>query len=177
MNGSIIALRDAAVQDRLDSAAEYQAIAVRSDAEQTARQGAVNDLNFVLQEESGSRVSTDNALESKVDDEKKVREADVSRIDTTVFNNFDTINGRVTGEINTLDGKVTTETKAREDADALKFDKTGGNVSGDITLVDSYLNFGLNWRVKASGDGSKIVFQHMKADRVWRTAIPFICAV
>ena len=58
-----------------------------------------------------------------------------------------------------------------------KFNKAGGSLSGDVTLVDSYLNFGLNWRVKASADGSKIVFQHKKADNVWRTAIPFICAV
>ena len=58
-----------------------------------------------------------------------------------------------------------------------KFNKAGGSLSGDVTLVDSYLNFGPNWRVKASADGSKIVFQHKKADNVWRTAIPFICAV
>ena len=58
-----------------------------------------------------------------------------------------------------------------------KLNKSGGDVTGALTLVDSYLNFGLNWRVKASADGSKIVFQHKKADDVWRTAIPFICSV
>ena len=55
-----------------------------------------------------------------------------------------------------------------------KLNKSGGSLTGDVKLVDSYLNFGDNWRVKASGDGSKIVFQHKKADGVWRTAVPFI---
>jgi ABC-type uncharacterized transport system fused permease/ATPase subunit len=57
-----------------------------------------------------------------------------------------------------------------------KFNKTGGSLSGEVTL-DSYLNFGSNWRVKASANGSKIIFQHKKADGVWRTALPFICSV
>jgi len=59
----------------------------------------------------------------------------------------------------------------------VKFNKAGGDLVGDVTLVDSFLNFGLNWRVKASGDGTKILFQHKKSDGVWRTALPFICSV
>ena len=57
-----------------------------------------------------------------------------------------------------------------------KFNKSGGSLSGEVTL-DSYLNFGTNWRVKASADGSKIIFQHKKSDGVWRNAIPFIASV
>jgi hypothetical protein len=68
-----------------------------------------------------------------------------------------------------LDNKIT----ALEDN---KFNKAGGSLSGEVTL-DSYLNFGTNWRVKASADGSKIIFQHKKADGVWRNAIPFIASV
>ena len=45
-----------------------------------------------------------------------------------------------------------------------KFNKAGGSLSGDVKLVDASLNFGDNWRVKASIDGSKIVFQHREAD-------------
>ncbi len=57
-----------------------------------------------------------------------------------------------------------------------KFDKVGGSVSGDIVL-DSYLQFGSNWRVKGSADGSRLVFQHKKLDNVWRNAVPFIASV
>ena len=89
---------------------------------------------------------------------------------------------------NALGGRVDTEIAARQSADTAlntsvtalqndKFNKAGGDISGTVKLVDAYLNFGDNWRVKASADGSKIVFQHRKADLVWRTAIPFICSV
>ena len=57
---------------------------------------------------------------------------------------------------------------------AFKFDKAGGNISGEVVL-DSYLNFGPNWRVKASADGSKIVFEFKRPDNIWRPALPFIC--
>ena len=56
-----------------------------------------------------------------------------------------------------------------------KRDKTDGVFDVDVKLYD-YLNFGENWRVKASSDGSKIMFQHKKLDGVWRTALPFICS-
>ena len=56
-----------------------------------------------------------------------------------------------------------------------KFNKSGGSVSGDVKLVDSFLNFGDSWRVKASGDGLRIVFEHLK-NGVWRVALPFICS-
>ena len=89
---------------------------------------------------------------------------------------------------NALGGRVDTEVTERKSADTAlntsvtalqndKFNKAGGDISGTVKLVDAYLNFGDNWRVKASADGSKIVFQHRKADLVWRTAIPFICSV
>ena len=55
-----------------------------------------------------------------------------------------------------------------------KFNKTGGNISGEVQL-DSYLNFGNSWRVRASGNGLRIVFEHLK-NGVWRTALPFICS-
>ena len=88
---------------------------------------------------------------------------------------------------NALGGRVDTEVTERKSADTAlsdsvtglhnsKFDKAGGSVSGDVTL-DSYLVFGVNWRVKGSADGSRLVFQHKKLDGVWRNAIPFIASV
>ena len=211
LNGGITGLRADAVQDRLDSAAEYQAIAVRRDAEQTARQGAVGDLNFLLSEESSSRVSADNSMNAKIDDEVLVRTSEVARIEANINDADLLINER----LNTLGMNLENEGISRNDADvelstrcdnlvtsvfnekserksedvlirasivavnedlvaesaerasavsalqSSKFDKSGGSVSGDVKLVDSFLNFGDSWRVKASGDGLRIVFEHL----------------
>jgi hypothetical protein len=45
--------------------------------------------------------------------------------------------------------------------------------SGSIVLEDSYLYFGSAWRVKASADGSRIVFEYKK-NGVWKMALPFV---
>ena len=63
---------------------------------------------------------------------------------------------------------------------ASKFDKTGGLVSGAVqvqgdVIVDSYLYFSSDWRVKGSADGKRLTFEHRK-NGVFRTALPFICA-
>ena len=123
-------------------------------AETSARESAVSDVSFLLQEESSSRVSGENALNVRVDDEKKVSSDAVS------------------AEASARESADSAEASARASADALKFDKSGGSVSGEVTL-DSYLNFGSNWRVKASADGSRIVFEYLRAG-VWRSAVPFI---
>ena len=73
-----------------------------------------------------------------------------------------------------LNGRVDNISMVVEGLQDSKASKTGATFTGDVKLEDSYLNFGDNWRVKASGDGSKILFQHKKADNVWRTAVPFI---
>lgn len=153
LTGSVDVLRGDAVQDRLNATSAYGAIDVRINDEATARQGVYNDLSFLMQEESGSRVSADNSMNDSIV----------------------AVQGEITRVENSLESKVYDESKARQDADDLKFNKSGGAISGSVSL-DSYLQFGANWRVKGSANGSKLVFEHMKADGVWRTALPFICA-
>ena len=59
-----------------------------------------------------------------------------------------------------------------------KLNKAGGVMTGDLQMNNnSYLKFSDFWRVSCSNDGSKILFQHKKADGIWRTAVPFICSV
>jgi hypothetical protein len=140
----------------------------------------LSSLSMNLENETTDRSVADMGLSSRCDDlhvsilneqtERKSNDNDLRQyIDAEV-------NERLTQKEIFLQYRRE-DSDARDIADALKLDKAGGIVTGDVTLVDSYLNFGSNWRVKASGDGSKIVFQHKKADNVWRTAIPFICAV
>ena len=112
--------------------------------EKIAIDSSISGVNFMLQEESGTRVSADTALESKISDEKS-RAEDVE---------------------GTHDSRLTS-------VEADKFDKAGGVLSGDLTIQDSYIYFGTAWRVKASADGTRIEFQYKKTD-TWKLALPFI---
>ena len=249
-----------AVQDRLD------------------RVSAFDNLNFMLSEESSSRVGADNSMNAKIDDEVLVRTSEVSRIETN-FNdanlltngrindaylalssevqaresNVNFVNSGLESEIQraqlsetNLQGQITAEITARTEADTglrayvdsnhfgesnariaengvlnqrisdeiinrendvyqvsdtlvqvssalnsrcdglnnsvtalgdSKLNKDGGVMTGDLQINNSYLKFSDFWRVSCSNDGSKILFQHKKADGVWRTAVPFICSV
>ena len=138
-------------------------------AEVTARTSAVSDeykRAFAAEsKEASDRATAVTGVQNNLNTEAKSRDdADIAlgvRIDNEFLD-------RESSET-ALDNKIT----ALENN---KFNKAGGSLSGEVTL-DSYLNFGTNWRVKASADGSKIIFQHKKADGVWRNAIPFIASV
>jgi len=56
-----------------------------------------------------------------------------------------------------------------------KYDKEGGSISGEVKL-DSYLQFGEFWRVKGSGSGDRLTFQHY-SDNQWKNSVPFISRV
>ena len=112
--------------------------------EKIAIDSSISGVNFMLQEESGSRVSADTALESKISDEKS-RAEDVE---------------------GTHDSRLTS-------VENDKLNKAGGVLSGDLTIQDSYIYFGTAWRVKASADGTRIEFQYKKTD-TWKLALPFI---
>lgn len=152
------------------------ALGARVDTEVADRVAAVSDLSTLLQEESSSRVSDGLALGVRIDDEKKVSsDAVVAEAKARADGDATEAKARSdadTAEANARTHAVAAEASLRVAGDALKLDKLGGSV-GELTL-DSYLNFGTNWRVKASSDGSRIVFQHKKADGSWKDGIPFI---
>ena len=146
----------------------------------------VNVVSMGLENESGVRSDADIQLNSRVDGVAmeiqnavmSLTEADSqlsSRIDT-VTAGLETESGERSGADVQLSNRINTLSMSVEDLQYSKFDKTGGDINGDVKLVDSYLNFGENWRVKCSADGTKILFQHKKTDNVWRTALPFICS-
>ena len=97
-----------------------------------------------LTTEAASRLSADNALGARIDTEVSDRTSALAQVVSDIGETMNT-----------------------------KFSKSGGDISGDVKLVDSYLNFGDNWRVKASADGSRIVFEYKK-NGVWKGAVPFI---
>lgn len=122
----------------------------------------VDSSNMMIGEEAGMRLAADNA-EVVARDAAILVETERARAAEVV------LDLAVAGHSTAL----SEATEARAALDLNKFDKAGGDISGNVKLVDSYLNFGDNWRVKASADGSKIVFEYLRAG-VWRTAVPFI---
>ena len=94
--------------------------------EASDRASAVTGVQNNLNTEAKSRDDADIALGVRIDNEFLSRESSETSLGNSI--------------------------SALEDN---KFNKVGGSLSGEVTL-DSYLNFGPNWRVKASADGSKI---------------------
>ena len=132
----------------------------------------INDASSQLETEMMARSNADVELSDRCDVlTLGVFNANAERNSQDVL-----LNARVTATNEDLSAESQQRAQDIDGVNNSKLNKSGGSVSGDLTL-DSYLNFSSNWRVKASADGSKIVFQHKKADNVWRTAIPFICAV
>ena len=181
------AASDATINAYIATESVASAVAVQGVRDEAKTESAF--VRNALSDESKARTASDVALDALFNTEKGVRDAfrveDKLEVASEVANRESAVNDlnmllseesstRVSAD-NAMDVKMADETKAREDADALKFDKAGGHV-GEVTL-DSYLYFSSNWRVFCSNDGSKILFQHKKADGVWRTALPFICAV
>ena len=72
-----------------------------------------------------------------------------------------------------LDVKISNEKSRAEGVESLKASLSGAVFSGNVQLSDSYLQFGVNWGVKGSADGSRLVFEHLR-NNVWKTAVPFI---
>jgi hypothetical protein len=128
----------------------------------TLASGRIDNLSMGLESEISARNTGDFVLND--------------RIDTLSLGLENELASRSYGDA-LLNGRVDTVSMAVEGLQDSKASKTGATFTGDVKLEDAYLNFGESWRVKASGDGSKILFQHKKADGIWRTAVPFICSV
>jgi len=164
---------DAGLQSQINALSGSSGSSVSSlqsqiETEVTARRGADTDLRAYVDSnhfaESNARITENGVIHQRISDEIINREDAVYRVSDTLVQTSSALNMRCDG----LDGSVA----ALGDN---KFNISGGSLSGDVKLVDSYLNFGDSWRVKASGDGLRIVFEHLKAG-VWRTALPFICS-
>ena len=104
-------------------------------------------------------------LSSSLDDEKARAILAESDLDSRI------------GSVETAGEQAVADERSRaEAAEALKADLSGAVFTGDVQLTDSYLQFGPQWRVRASNDGKRLVFEY-KRDQVWKTAIPFITSL
>jgi hypothetical protein len=159
-------INDEIVARMIDIQSERDRASLAESTEATARSVADALLQNSLNAEQSARESADAISSDRIDI------LSMSLENETTFRSEEDalLGGRIDAEVIARQNDVTNLVSS-------KFDKVGGSIAGDVKLVDSYLNFGDNWRVKASADGSKIVFQHKKLDNVWRTAIPFICSV
>ena len=128
----------------------------------TLASGRIDNLSMGLESEISARNTGDFVLNDRVDTLSLGLENEVS---TRSYADAQ-LNGRV--------DNISMVVEGLQDS---KANKSGAIFTGDVRLEDAYLNFGESWRVKASGDGSKILFQHKKSDGIWRTAVPFICSV
>lgn len=132
----------------------------------------IDTLSMTAENEMSARSTADA-------EEKKAREdADVllnDRADSLTLLHEAEQSARVAGDLDEMKARESadnTERTARIAGDALKFDKVGGVISGDVVL-DSFLYFGSSWRVRASSDGTRITFEFKRND-MWEVALPFI---
>ena len=141
---------------------ETQRVNAATDGLSSAILQETNDCSSVIASEIYNR---EQAIASAVGAEAGAR---AESIDFEISNR--------TAADDALDVKITNERLRAEDVESNKADLSGAVFSGDVQLSDSYLQFGLNWRVKGSHDGSRLVFEHLR-NSVWKTAVPFISSV
>ena len=165
--------------------------------EATRAQNAEGDLNSRLLSAESSitlenerAVGAETALDAKVSDEAAARGA--AFVSEAAARNAAIANeqARAEGVEQALDAAVQSHstsifmnsqsisqaTEDRAELHMTKYDKTGGDITGNVKLVDSYLNFGENWRVKGSADGRRLHFEYSRDGVTWKIALPFISA-
>ena len=145
----------------------------------------VNTVSMGLENESGQRSYEDVQLNSRVDGvATEIQNAVVSLLeaDSQLSSRIDNVTAGLETETGArsdadvqLSGRVDVLSMSVEDLQSSKINKSGGVFTGEVTF-DTFVNLSTNWRIRCSNDGTKILFQHKKADNVWRTALPFICS-
>ena len=141
---------------------------------ETQRVNAITDgLGNALFQERNDRIS---AIAQEVQDRELSIATAVGQEAGARAESIDSEIANRTSADNALDLKISDEKSRAEGVEALKANLSGAVFSGDAKLSDSYLQFGVNWRVKGSADGSRLVFEHLR-NNVWKTAVPFISSV
>ena len=157
--------------------------------------GAEGALHADLENEKSLRIMAVADVSGRLDYEVAAREANVVSINAkTQFleDRMVTLTGqheyqetrhdaeyqRATAAESALSANLATsvvEVNTRVDTGlALKLDKTGGVLSGDLNLVGGLLYIGPNWRIVAVGQSLEFQFSASGGEDGWSTGIPFI---
>ena len=149
----------------------------------------------LLQEERDTRIAAVADVSGRLDYEVAAREANVVDINAKTGYLENRVN-TLTGQHEYQEARFDTEYAARIAAEsalsanlatsvvevntrvdtglALKLDKTGGVLSGDLNLVGGLLYIGPNWRIVAVGQSLEFQFSASGGEDGWSTGIPFI---
>jgi hypothetical protein len=145
-----------------------------------------NNINDNLTVEINRATVREEQLQTYANNINDNVNAEISRalvVDQDLLSRTDTLTLGLQTEIIDRGASVLGLESRVNDSLSLKADLIGSSFSGPVSFATnvslgeySYLMFGPRWRVKASNDGTKIVFEHLKNDDVWRVALPFICS-
>lgn len=151
------------------------AVQTNLNTETSRSEGVESVLRWDLDSEIYRAGIEENNLSGRIVGEKNRAQNAEAGLDTKI----DDEKNRALSAESLIDGKVDAEKSRAESVEAglesSKANLSGASFSGDVFLPDSYLQFGVNWRVKASSDGSRLEFQHKATPEAdWKTAVPFI---
>ena len=174
------------------SIADETGRATASEADLSSRISSVETAaEQAVATEQQRALSAESALEQKVQSESDramLAEGELDIRVSAISTNLDTESKRAVDAEGALDSRISSvessaeqaiadEKSRAETAEALKANLSGAVFTGDVQLADSYLQFGPQWRVRGSGDGKRLVFEHKRPDGPWRVALPFITSM
>ena len=145
------------------------------DVERNTRQAAVANLTSIINYESGARIQGQvdlndraNYLENRANTLSQQHYDDELRLTAEI--------GRATAAESSLQGQLAqsvVEVNTRVDTELfLKLDKTGGQVSGDLSVAGE-VYIGPHWKIVAQG--TSLVFMYSAdSGESWGVGIPFI---
>ena len=190
------AAADNALGARITTEAESRAAAdndlgARIGAEADTRAAVVNTLHASIATEAATLAAADTALGVRITAEEGARAAAVDAIHVNIATE-----AKARGDADdAINASIAAEAKARGDADTdlkndleNKIDRNNGHSTGTLTTatlqVDklSYMYIGDHWRIKATSDGSQLVFEYAvngngsvnALSANWEVAVPFI---
>lgn len=155
-----------------DDAVPKKYVLSQDESEMKRAMAAEGALETSIETETLRATTKEGQLETALETESARAQAKEGSLETAL----ETEGARAVAAESDLEQKIQSETARAQDAESNKANLSGADFSGVVKMFE-YLHFGENWRVKASIDGARIVFQHKKADGSWKNAVPFICSV
>ena len=117
---------------------EVSTLNTRVDTEVAALDNDIQELTQTLSTETAARTADVAGLNGRIDTVESAAVQESLDINTRITNEVSTLNTRVDTEVSTLNTRITSEVSdINSDLSALtadKYDKTGGHISGDVSI-------------------------------------------